>query len=91
MAVVFGTDITEAAEYRVATSGSRPRDVGAKANGSLGDESRTRLSNGIPNKVFSSRFRSECADGGAKYDSARPWVDPGDEGDEGAVDRRGGP
>jgi hypothetical protein len=73
----------------VATSGSRPRDVGAKANGSLGDANRTRLSKGMSNRELSSRFcTSETIDGGAKYESTRPW---GDEGDEGDVDPRGGP
>lgn len=90
MADARGIDIMEAAEYSVATSGSRPRDVGANdVKGSLRDASRTRLANGIPYKEFSSRaLTSDGGVWGVKKESGRLRVDVGDVGD---VDTGGRP
>lgn len=69
----------------MATSGSRPRDADVNdVKGSLRDASRTRLSNGMPYKEFSSRaLSSELAECGDKNESGRIR---GDVGDDGAVD-----
>ena len=48
-----GTDITDAAEYRVAISGSRPRAMPKPEQDSFGDVSFTRLSKGRPYHVSS--------------------------------------